>query len=139
VVIPPGASRELVALGERVYQGQVGAAACVGCHGAQGKGGPLGPNLTDRQWLWGDGSVASIKSIIRSGVATPKQYRGAMPPMGGAPLTEEQLEAVAAYLWSISQSADARPPVIPVPAPGARSSQRLLGVVADETAAINKY
>ena len=35
--VPEGATREMVALGERIYHGQVGGAACTGCHGASGR------------------------------------------------------------------------------------------------------
>jgi glucose/arabinose dehydrogenase len=54
--VPAGATRQMVALGDRIYHGQVAAATCTGCHGANAKGTPLGPDLTDTQWLWGDGS-----------------------------------------------------------------------------------
>jgi glucose/arabinose dehydrogenase/mono/diheme cytochrome c family protein len=100
--VPAGATKEMVALGERIYHGQVGAATCTGCHGANAKGTPLGPDLTDAQWLWGDGSYASISKIITTGVSQPKQYRSPMPPLGGAQLSSDQVSAVAAYIWAIS-------------------------------------
>jgi glucose/arabinose dehydrogenase/mono/diheme cytochrome c family protein len=105
--VPEGATPQMVALGERVYRGQVGDAACTGCHGADGKGSPLGPDLTgkDKKWLWSDGSYAGIKKTIAEGVAQPKQYRSPMPAMGGAELTPEQLSAVAAYVWALSHNA----------------------------------
>ena len=40
---PPGATAEEVALGSRVYDGQVASAPCAGCHGTDGKGSPRGP------------------------------------------------------------------------------------------------
>ena len=46
----------MVALGDRIYHGQVGGASCAGCHGSDGKGTPLGPDLTDTKYLWNDGS-----------------------------------------------------------------------------------
>jgi len=102
VPVPPGATREMVVLGERIYRGQAGGAACTGCHGESGEGTPLGPDLTGKKWLWSDGSFAGIKKTITDGVLEPKQYRSPMPPMGGAQLTPEQLSAVAAYVWSLS-------------------------------------
>jgi len=99
---PAGATHEMVALGERIFLGQVGGATCTGCHGADAKGTPLGPNLTDSQWLWGDGSYASIAKTITIGVPQPKKYRSPMPPMGGAPLTPDQVSALAAYIWALS-------------------------------------
>jgi mono/diheme cytochrome c family protein len=92
----------MVALGDRVYHGKVGGAACVGCHGDSGQGTPLGPALTGKEWLWSDGSLNGIKKTITDGVMQPKKYRSPMPPKGGAQLTPEQVSAVAAYVWSIS-------------------------------------
>jgi glucose/arabinose dehydrogenase/mono/diheme cytochrome c family protein len=100
--VPPGATPAMVALGDRIYHGQVGGAACAGCHGANATGSPLGPNLTSKKWLWSDGSYAGILKTIREGVAHPKEYRSPMPPMGGAQLTEDQSSAVAAYVWALS-------------------------------------
>jgi glucose/arabinose dehydrogenase/mono/diheme cytochrome c family protein len=99
---PEGATPEMVALGDRIYHGQVGGASCTGCHGAYGKGSTLGPDLTHKQWLWSDGSYAGIAKTITDGVMQPKQYRGVMPPRGGAQLTPDQVLALAAYVWSLS-------------------------------------
>jgi glucose/arabinose dehydrogenase/mono/diheme cytochrome c family protein len=101
--VPAGATPEMVALGDRIYHGQVGGAACAGCHGSGGAGTPLGPDLTDNKWLWSDGSYTGIAKTITDGVMQPKQYRSPMPPMGGAQLTDEQVSALAAYVWSLSQ------------------------------------
>ena len=99
--VPKGATPEMVALGDRIFHGQVGGATCTGCHGAAGTGTPLGPNLTHSQWLWSDGSYAGIAKTITTGVPQPKEYRSPMPPMGGAQLTPDQVSAVAAYVWSL--------------------------------------
>jgi glucose/arabinose dehydrogenase/mono/diheme cytochrome c family protein len=103
--VPEGATREMVALGERIYRGQVGGAACTGCHGESGEGTPLGPDLMGKKWLWSDGSYGGIAKTITEGVSQPKQYRSAMPPMGGAQLTPDQVSALAAYVWSLSHRA----------------------------------
>jgi glucose/arabinose dehydrogenase/mono/diheme cytochrome c family protein len=103
--VPEGATRQMVVLGERVYRGQVGGAACTGCHGENGEGTPLGPDLTGKKWLWSDGSYSGIKNTITEGVSQPKQYRSPMPPMGGAQLTPDQISALAAYVWAISHRA----------------------------------
>jgi len=103
--VPEGATREMVALGERIYRGQVGGAACTGCHGESGQGTPLGPDLTGKKWLWSDGSYAGIAKTITEGVSQPKQYRSPMPAMGGAQLTPDQISALAAYVWSVSHRA----------------------------------
>src|SRR5277367_2626697 len=100
--VAAGATKEMVALGDRIYHGQVGGATCTGCHGTNAKGTPLGPDLTSSHWLWGDGSYPAIAQTITTGVAQPKQYRSPMPPMGGAQLTSDQVSAVAAYIWGLS-------------------------------------
>ena len=105
--VPEGATKEMVALGYRIYHGQVGGATCTGCHGARGTGTTLGPDLTDTEWLWSDGSYPAIARTIANGVPQPKQYRSAMPPMGGARLSPAQVSAVAAYVWSLSHLAPA--------------------------------
>jgi glucose/arabinose dehydrogenase/mono/diheme cytochrome c family protein len=102
LAVPAGATKEMVALGDRIYHGQVGAATCTGCHGVNAKGTPLGPDLTDTQWLWSDGSYAAISKTITTGVPQPKQYRSPMPPLGGSQLNSDQVSAVAAYIWALS-------------------------------------
>ncbi|MGA7415918.1 MAG: c-type cytochrome [Bryobacteraceae bacterium] len=103
--VPEGATREMVVLGERIYRGQVGGAACTGCHGESGQGTPLGPDLMGKKWLWSDGSYAGIAKTITEGVSQPKQYRSPMPPMGGAQLSPDQISALAAYVWGLSHHA----------------------------------
>jgi len=101
--VPAGSSRRAVELGDDVFHGRTGGAGCTGCHGTDASGTPLGPPLLGHRWIWSDGSYQSIEKIIREGVAQPKQYRAPMPPRGGAQLTDEQLSAVAAYVWGLSQ------------------------------------
>jgi len=101
--VPKGATREMVAFGDSIFHGQVGGAACTGCHGDNGEGTPLAPALAgkNKKWLWSDGSYSGIAKTIREGVPQPKEYRSPMPPMGGALLTPDQVSALAAYVWSI--------------------------------------
>jgi len=100
--VPVGATPDVVVLGNRIYHGEEGGATCTGCHGVDGTGTTLGPNLTDQRWLWSDGSYQGITATITQGVSAPKQYRAPMPPMGGAQLTSAQVSAVAAYVWALS-------------------------------------
>ncbi|MGA9592961.1 MAG: PQQ-dependent sugar dehydrogenase [Candidatus Acidiferrales bacterium] len=103
--LPEGVTQDMVALGNRIYHGEVGGGTCTGCHGMAGTGSPLGPDLTDGKWMWSDGSFTGILKTITDGVMQPKRYRSAMPPMGGAQLTSEQVSAVAAYVWTLSHHA----------------------------------
>jgi mono/diheme cytochrome c family protein len=101
--VPPGATSEQVELGKKIFHGEVAGATCAGCHGANGVGTPVGPDLGSGKWLWGNGSLESITDIIRSGVPKPKQHPGAMPPSGGVPLADSDLAAVASYVWAIGR------------------------------------
>ncbi len=99
--VPPGATAEEVALGTKIFAGEVDGATCAGCHGPDGIGTPVGPDLTSGKWLWGDGSLEAIEKTIRNGVPEPKEHPGAMPPMGGVTLPDSHVKAVAAYVWAI--------------------------------------
>jgi mono/diheme cytochrome c family protein len=100
---PPGVKPETVALGGRIFRGEEDGGPCIGCHGADARGGPLGGDLTGGKWLWANGSLSSIKQVIESGVPHPKAHAGAMPPKGGAALSEADVDALAGYVWSISR------------------------------------
>ena len=39
---------------------------------------------------------------MTTGVPKPKEHPAPMPPKGGAPLTDDQVKAVAAYVYSLS-------------------------------------
>jgi glucose/arabinose dehydrogenase/mono/diheme cytochrome c family protein len=108
LAVPPGATAEQVALGKKIYDGEVGGATCAGCHAADGLGTPVGAVLNSGKWLWSDGSMAGITKTIKEGVPEPKQHPGAMPPMGGITLSDENLNAVAAYVWALGHSTRAR-------------------------------
>ncbi|MFN5446372.1 MAG: cytochrome-c oxidase, cbb3-type subunit III [bacterium] len=71
-------------------------AACVACHGADGKGNPaLGaPNLTDKTWLYG-GSVATIMETLRGG-------RNNVMPAFSEFLGEPKIHVLSAYVWGLS-------------------------------------
>lgn len=98
---PAGATEAEVALGARIFLGRVRDGTCAGCHGSDGKGSPVGADLTSGTWLWSDGSLAGISKTISSGVEKPKLHGGAMPPMGGSSLSPADLKAVSAYVWAI--------------------------------------
>jgi glucose/arabinose dehydrogenase len=102
--IADGTTREMVVLGDRLFHGQVAGASCTGCHGSGATGTPLGPDLTANRWLWSDGTWAAIAATIRVGVPHPRNYRAPMPAMGGAQLSTDQVNAVAAYIWGLSNA-----------------------------------
>ncbi|MGH7712368.1 MAG: c-type cytochrome [Gemmatimonadaceae bacterium] len=93
----------MIALGDSIFKGKVAGGTCITCHQATGKGLPgLAPDLTDKTWLHGDGSLATIIATVEKGVPKPKQAASPMLPKGGANLTSDQVRAVAAYVYSLS-------------------------------------
>ena len=101
---PAAPSPAELALGDSIFHGKVGGALCFVCHGPAGKGvAGLGPNLTDKEWVNGDGTLAFIERVVTEGVAKPKRMPAPMPPKGGGQLTESQIKAAAAYVHSLSQ------------------------------------
>ena len=99
--VPAGATAAQVERGGRIFRGELADGTCGGCHGMDGKGTPLGPDLTSGTWLWGDGGLAALTDTISKGVPAPKKARSPMPPMGGLQLSPDDLAAVSAYVWSI--------------------------------------
>ena len=95
-------SPQQVALGDSIFHGQVAGGTCTACHGQDAKGTAVGPDLTDSQWLNGDGSYDFIVQTITDGVPQPKQHPAPMPPKGGAALSDAQVKAAAAYVFSLS-------------------------------------
>jgi mono/diheme cytochrome c family protein len=87
-------------LGKVIFSGK---GTCFACHGVDGKGTPLAPDLTDSTWLHISGTVASIDSLIKAGVAQPKEAALPMLPRAGVTLTDAEVAAVARYVHSLSQ------------------------------------
>ena len=92
----------MVEQGRQVFHG---AGLCFSCHGQNGVGSALGPNLTDDTWIWIQNPQQNLQGQlveqIRGGTPQPREFPSPMPPMGGASLTDEQLQAVAAYVASL--------------------------------------
>ena len=90
-------------LGRRhLFHGQVAGGTCTACHGQDAKGTAVAPDLTDNKWINGDGSQDFIVQTVTTGVPKPKEHPAPMPPKGGAQLTDDQVKAVAAYVYSLS-------------------------------------
>ena len=100
--VPPGSSKEEVALGDRIFHGEASNGTCAGCHGSDAKGSPQAPSLVNGTWFFSDGSPTAIARTIAEGVPRPRNYSDPMPPKGGAPLSDSDVSAVAAYVWAIS-------------------------------------
>ena len=99
----PGAaashSPELVAKGDALFHGS---GNCYACHGSKGEG-LVGPNLTDAEWIHSKGSYDEIVAQINHGVPKAESKSGIeMPPKGGATLSDDDVKAIAAYVYSLS-------------------------------------
>lgn len=100
VQLPEGVTAEMVTAGSQIFNQQI----CFTCHGLNGQGtAGLGPPLNDQTWINIDGEYSSIVEVVKTGVPTPKEHPAAMPAMGGLQLTDEQVNEVAAYVYSISR------------------------------------
>lgn len=100
-ILPEGVTVAMVQEGQDIFNGTVG--ICFTCHVREGAGGPLAPDLTDDEWLNIDGEYESIVAIIIKGVEEPVEYPGMMQPRAGMPLTDEQVRAVGAYVFTLSR------------------------------------
>lgn len=98
--LPDSVTAAMVEEGKGLF---AGAGICSVCHGPDGQGvSGLGPNLADEEWLHSDGSFEAIVAQITKGVPAEESKGGlVMAPRGGSSLTNEQVRAVAAYVWSL--------------------------------------
>ncbi|UCD24351.1 MAG: c-type cytochrome [Gemmatimonadota bacterium] len=96
--LPEGVTEQMITEGETIFKGP---GICFTCHGQDAKGMPgLGADLTDKEWTHADGTYDSILATIMKGATNAAG--AVMPPKGGPPLTDDQVKAVAAYVWSLS-------------------------------------
>jgi len=82
-----------IAAGKTLFMGK----ACFACHGMNGEGNAVGPNLTDNFVLHGCGFEATVM-VIKNGVAAK-----GMTPYEGQ-LSQKEMEQLASYILSIKGS-----------------------------------
>lgn len=96
---PAGVTPAAIAKGDSVFHTT---GLCYACHGANAQGA-VGPNLADAEWIQGDGSYDFIVATVVSGVPQEKSKAGVpMPPKGGSTISDEDVKAVSAYVYSLS-------------------------------------
>jgi cytochrome c oxidase cbb3-type subunit 3 len=88
------ADPQAMGIGERLFVNN-----CAQCHGSDAKGSKGFPNLTDGDWLGGDGSLDYIAKTVTNG------RQGMMPPMAAAVGGPEDVKNVANFVLSLSNSA----------------------------------
>lgn len=101
---PAAATAANIALGDSLYH----AGSCQRCHGQKGVGAQNGPSLVATPWLHSAGDFDAIVATITTGVPRANikdpTRRFQMNPRGGPMnLTDAQVQAIAAYVWSISR------------------------------------
>jgi len=94
---PAGVTQEMVEEGAQLF-----GTVCSACHGPGGTGTPAAPVLNDAEWLNVSGEYDQIVGVIQTGVPTPQEFPGAMPPLGGGSFDEGQVRALAAYVFALS-------------------------------------
>jgi mono/diheme cytochrome c family protein len=99
--LPPGVTAELVARGKAIFNGS---GLCMACHGTNAKG-VTGPDLTDQVLLHYDGSYEALVKVITEGIDEKQSQTGqVMPAKGGSAIGEEDVRAVAAYVWTLRKA-----------------------------------
>lgn len=93
--VPPGFTRDQIVHGDRVFHGEAANGQCSVCHGIDAKGTTNGNDLTTGRYIWGDGSVASLRTIVMHNMAV-------VPGMDGD-LRPADVDAVAAYVWALGR------------------------------------
>jgi mono/diheme cytochrome c family protein len=104
-LVPDSVTPQRVIAGSELFNN----GSCVVCHAPAGLGPTArAPDLADIEWLHGQGDFEGIRHTIIWGVprdrmkaVTPRPFE--MNPYGGMPLNNEQLEALTAYVWSLSR------------------------------------
>jgi cbb3-type cytochrome c oxidase subunit III len=92
-------SAGVIAKGDSIFHG---AGMCYACHGQKAEG-VVGPNLTDAEWIHGDGSIDMIIKTVTHGIPKEESKSGiVMPPKGGSTISDDDVKAVAAYVYSLS-------------------------------------
>lgn len=100
--LPEGVTSAMVGRGKTLFESS---GLCFACHGIDGKG-TVGANLTDTVWVHHDGSFAALVEQITRGISDRESKSGTpMPPRGGSALKDDEVRAVAAYVWTLSRRA----------------------------------
>jgi len=96
---PAAVTPAAIAEGDSIFHSK---GNCYACHGTNAQGA-VGPNLTDAEWIHSDGSYDAIVKQVTTGVPQAESKSGiTMPPRGGSTISDDEVKAVAAYVYSLS-------------------------------------
>lgn len=97
---PEGVTDSSIAWGEQLFHGS---ANCALCHGVAARGTEDGPALTGALWLHGPGTYEWLVEQIKLGISAHQTWTGLpMPMRGWSNMPDEDVRAVAAYVWAIT-------------------------------------
>jgi cytochrome c oxidase cbb3-type subunit 3 len=97
---PESVTDSSVARGERIFHGP---ANCASCHGEGARGTDIAPALSDTDWIRGSGSYEEIVEQVMHGVPRNESRTDTpMPMRGWTGLDDDEVRAVAAYVWTLS-------------------------------------
>ena len=102
--MPASVTAASIAMGDSIFAN----GSCQRCHGVKGVGAQNGPSLVAGAWLHSTGKFEEIVATITNGVPRTalkdQTRRFPMNPRGGPMnLNDDQVKAVAAYVYSISR------------------------------------
>ena len=94
----------MITLGDSIFNN----GGCQRCHGKGGIGAANAPAFKGIKWQHGNGTYEGIVKTIVEGVAATEikdpTHKFPMSARGGrTPLTDDQIKAVAAYVFTISR------------------------------------
>jgi len=102
--LPSGVTVAMVTMGDSLFH----ASNCVRCHGPDAKGRPNGPDLTSGHFMHITGSYDEIVKIVTTGIPADSikdpSHKLPMRARGGGSLTDDQIKAIAAYVYKLSHS-----------------------------------
>jgi mono/diheme cytochrome c family protein len=97
---PAGVTDSAIAWGQHLFHGS---ANCASCHGYDAQGTDEGPALTGALWLHGPGTYQWLVEQIARGIPAHETWtRKPMPMRGWTNMPDDDVRAVAAYVWSIT-------------------------------------
>ena len=102
--LPATVTTAMITLGDSIFNN----GSCQRCHGKGGIGAANAPAFKAIKWQHGNGSYEGIVNTIVAGVPATEikdpSHKFPMGARGGRmPLTDDQIKAVAAYVFTISR------------------------------------
>ena len=92
------AASAMAADGAAIYK-----AKCVACHGAEGKGTPMGPGFAGSEYIASTDAAAIAEVITKGRNGAQKNYKNFAMGMPPQKLAEADLNALVEYLKTLSK------------------------------------